>query len=308
MVRILALLAGLLACGGKEPTRPEPVDPPERVAALYAEAVDRLEREHVERGWVVSRRPDGSAEHVGDALIWSGVALGVLPCDRGQAIEANLIDVLSRHGGALVRFEPLGDYAHDGRHVSLDGALGLWHGLSRRLDCPGAQARWQAALRAHAAYLEGSGGRLHPGATALVPPGVDYVPALLAHRLGLRGAPRGDHLELLHTAVTAWALATVAARKACYRLHLGYLALSAVEALGGAVRRAGFCRATAPAGIPLLDHYCDRGDLAGWIDAFEWNAWEHRHQRCAGWERPDGDGDATPAIDLIQAIKAVYAI
>ncbi len=60
--------------------------------------------------------------------------------------------------------------------------------------------------------------------------------------------------------------------------------------------------------IPLIDHKCGRGDLKGWIDAFKFNEWEYRHQRSGKWEQPDGDGDETPGLDLITAIRAAYDI
>lgn len=262
----------------------------------YQEAVARLESSFVEGGWVVSRRADGTPANTGDSLIWSGIALAALPCSNGTAIEDNLIATITRLGGAVQRYKGVED-------ASLDGALGLWFGLSRRLDCPGALAKWSDALRLHFDYV--ARGDLHPNAKALIPPGVDYVPRALAYRYGLGGKPDNRDLDLLELEMTVWAKVVADKKAAGYRIHLAYLALATVD--HSDLGHTAFCAATTKAGMPLIDHFCGRDGLKQWISDFEFNTWEYALQRAA-WETADGGSFTTPGLDLIIALKTVYKL
>lgn len=303
-----ATLAVLAACRKPDP-KPEPVDPPEYLREHYAEAIDRLTSKHLEDGWVVSRLPDGSPEHVGDALIWTGLLLSALPCELGDPIESHLVDVINRHGGALVRYEPLGDYAN-GREASADGALGLYRGIAHRIEKCGRAEVWRSALADHFNFVEANDGRLNPFSTATLEV-FQPVLALLAHSAGVSGAshPGVSCLRDLRSVVTAWAAAVNVKHAACFRVHLGWEMLRTFETLGEDTpdeARSQFCMATTGMDIPLIDNWCGRGDLKAWIDGFEYDQWEFRHQRCGSWESPDGDGDSTPGLDLLMAMTEAY--
>lgn len=308
-MRRIGLLFALLALScGRPVDKIEPRDPPLAIQLKYHFASERLMADHLENGWVVTRKPDGTPEHTGEALLWSGVALASLSCEDGAAIEDMLIDTVKRHDGALVRYEPLGEY-EGGREVTLDGAIGFWRGVAARLACPGSPEKWAPAIKLHLDYVERSKGHLHPNAKVVIPPGFDYVVHLLGHRLGLSGLPSSDAFGGLRTALALWAKATVDNRKPCYRVHLGLLMLESVEALGVGVPRETFCIASKGAGMPLVDHYCGMEQpLLDWIDDFKFNVWEFQHQRCAGWESPDADGDATPGLDFLVGVKHAYTI
>jgi len=71
--------------------------------------------------------------------------------------------------------------------------------------------------------------------------------------------------------------------------------------------RASFCGAAKAADMPTVDHWCSHKDIGEYIDSFEYNQWEYRHQRSGAWETPDGkEGLETPGLDLLVALVAKY--
>lgn len=310
MVRLLALL-GLFSACAKVPDKPDLDDAPASVVEHYNGAVERLLSRHIENGWVVSRAPDGSPAHVGEGLIWTGLLLAALPCDLGDTVEAHLIDAIERHDGALVRYEPLGEY-EGGREVSADGALGLYRGIAHRTEVCGTGSAWTNALRLHQGYIKAHGGRLNANAEANLGVFADVL-RLVASRVpgSSDGGPSDQSLRSILQAVTAWSAGVTATKAACFRIHLGWLALRTLETSGYSVSdgdRQRLCFATAKTDIPVLDHWCGRGDLKGWIEDFEFNRFEYAFQRCPRWEDPDGDGDETPGLDYLIGIKEAYEL
>ncbi len=305
-MKVLALLGLLSACHAPKAPEKDPV--PVSVEQSYVEAVNRLERGFLQGGWVVSRHPDGAPAHMGEGLIWSGLALAALPCDRGQEIEAALLGMLAARGGALVRIDPLGEYA-DGREVTLDGALGLYRGIAERVTRCGDGDRWANAVGLHRRFVSLSGGRLHPNTAQNLLPQFDFLLDLLAFRLGQGESPNPERARFLEHQVALWAAGVKATQGACYRINLGLITLQTLEALGEPVSRAGrdeFCLATKGTGIPTVDEWCGRGGLKDWIASYRMNQWEYRFQRCGGWETPDGAGLATPGLDYLVAIRQAY--
>jgi hypothetical protein len=311
MLRKLTISVPLLAIIGcaHAKKKPEPVDPSQEILSLYKTASNRLISKYLDNGtWVVSRHPDGSSEHQGEGLIWSGVALSALSCDDGKDIEANLQRSIMSNDGALVRYEPLGEY-RNGREVTLDGALGLYLGVARRIQkCPGTGSRsWKEVLNKHCAYLSETKGLLNQAAPATLG-GFRYLLDLLSFTGGACGTGNPGNARGVETEVAGWAMATVASRSAAYRLNLGFIALETLELLDKPISSQGrdeWCAATNGAGIPTIDAWCGRGDLRAWIAGYQYNQWEYRHQRAA-WESPDGDGDTTPGLDLLVALKQSY--
>lgn len=292
IICVLALVAGCSRAPEREPL----AEPTADVAALFADASDHL-LELAEDGWVVSRWADGTPEHEGDSLIWTGIAMGTLDCRRGDVLEAALVRMINDQAGVLYRHPRLKD-----RAASLDGALGLYWGIAQRVHrCPESLETWQIAMAKHAA--------------APAPYVVrEFTSARdqLLHALGLRGAPSGDRLRALEAQVASWAGAVNAKHAACYRAHLGLLSLELVEASGGAISGPGrdsFCAATRGMDLPTVDHWCGRGDLGGWIAAWRPDEWEYRLQRCPAWEAADGKpGLSTPGLDRLVALRAVYQL
>lgn len=308
----------LVIAGCSKPVEPEPSPSTQTVAEAFADAQDRLASEHLENGWVCSRGAiPGYCEHAGDSLLWSGLWLGAASCDAGFESELALQGMIRRHDGALVRFDdsrPEFEEYRGGREVSFDGAIGLYAGIAARIKrCPETEPGWLEAMTTHAKFREENGGKLHSGVDSAFPSGFDVLPDLLLARLAGSGDPRDLERRAsgLVAQSVAWAIATNATHAAAYRVHLAHVALQALESLDvqvSSVGRSSFCAATRGVDIPTVDHWCARGDLAGWVEGFEFNEWEYRHQRSGAWESPDGNGFKTPGLDLIVGIRQAFQL
>ncbi len=288
---ICALALALTACG-KVDDQAEKSPPTEETRDSFTEASDRLLAMTEPRGWVVSRWDDGSIEHTGDAILWTAMAMGVLDCTRGAIPEAALLAMLTDTGRV---------YRHPTeaeREPSLDGHLGLYWGIAQRASrCPEAREVWAQALD-----------DLKPVNAEEASIVRDAVLASLGRGAGPSVAARDAY-----GSVAAGLAATVrAAKAAAYRIHLGLLGIETLEVAGqpvsGSVRDA-FCRASDGADMPTLDNYCARGDLRAWVDAFQFDQFEYRHQRSGAWEpEPDGKpGLHTPGLDLLVAQRALFS-
>jgi hypothetical protein len=303
MRRILAMAIGLVACHPKD-TQPEPEQPGMSDVQLYDEAVQRLDR-FIDRGFVVSLKADGTAEHQGDSLIWTGMALGSLPCGLGTKVAFGIRRMAAILQGGMWRHPDLVD------DVSMDGALGVYWGLARRIKRCGEADFWKGMIEEHVRYLDTHDVlKLNPNSTASLVPGFDYLPRLLAHEADVGGEPSKDMLRSMQLSTIAWTVATKSQKAAAYRIHLSMIALQTVEELSvklDPLLRSAFCSASKDTDMPTVDHFCGRGDLGGWISGFEYNAWEMRHQRAGAWETPDGKpGLETPAVDLLVALTTAY--
>lgn len=310
ILAVLIALNALVACGrGRGRARPEAMPASVDDTRLHAEAVERFAR-FLDDGQVVSRVGD-APEHVGDSLIWTGVAIGALPCDAAAPLVARLTERLEANGGLLVRYEPLPEDKVGGGEITMDGETGLYFGLGRYVTRCGVPDRLAAAWRLRQDAQAAAGGRLHPNVTSIMPDQFTFTRDAVSYALGIRGEPSVDRLYVLEQEIAAWMVATVRERAACYRLNLGYLHIAAVEAMGYRVSDVGrltLCAATGSAGIATWDHWCGRGGLSEFVEAFEWNRFEFKHQRCA-YEEPDGrEGLETPALDLILALSILHAL
>lgn len=304
MIRIILLVILFISCAHDDESKPakDDFDP----NPLYEHYVDRLMSDHLtDKGWIVSWTQDGQTEHEGEGLLWNGIALGTLPCDKAAFFSEQLRDMINRNTGALVRFEPLGEYAN-GREITFDGATGLYFGIVAYLvRCSDDLDKWAATWGLHDAYVQRNYGYLNVNTTIAIEPQFTVLPDLIGHMLGLRGEPSSDRIRALELQVSTWAYLVKSAKEPCFRIHLGWLYLRALEHAGelSLSGRERFCRNTHGTDIPLIDHWCERQHISHW--EFKKNEWEHRHQRCGKWERPDGKGYRTPALDLIQAYSEV---
>jgi len=298
---------------------PAPESPTARAEAVFAESSRRLLENHVQNGYVVSRKADGSPDHEGEGILWAGVAAAALDCDDAKVIVDQLAGFITERNGEIRRIEPLpAEYA--GRELNFDGETGLIFGLaSYAVHCPAARALVAAAWQTHQQSIAEHGGELYPGTGEKMAPGFGFTSAALTAYLTGGSSPGGQ--GELEAAASAWVSAVstswsaykaglVSAPAACYPANLAFLHLRTAEALGYRISdgaRQSFCGAAAAMAIPLIDDWCGGGDLAGWIDGYVPNEWEYRFQRCAPpWEEPDGEGDETPQVDLLIAIRQKY--
>ena len=289
-MRYLFCFLFIISCGTAA-DKAEKKDPDQFTKITYEFAAQRLVTEFLDRGFVVSLKEDGEPEHKGDALIWSGVAMSALDCDKGTVIEDAAIKMITDLNGGLYRHPDLPN------EISLDGALGLYHGIASRIARCESLSKWAHPLKLHKEFT-----------SKVVPKEFTYVRDLLFHKAGIAGEPSKDRLKILEGQIYGWASAVMISKSACFRLHLSYLSYSTIEKLGGGVSRGGrgrFCSATDGADLPLIDHWCGRDGLTEWIANFEVDQYEYRHQRCP-WEGPDRAGLRYPGVDFLKGIEDAY--
>ncbi len=297
MRRLFPILLALTFCSKEKVPVPEPVTPASE--RDYQETKDRLSR-FLDQDYVISRQPDGTPDHLGDSLIWQGMSLYALRCDDGKRQAVAVRDMMLRLGGGLSRHPSMPD------DISMDGALGTYLGVSRRLRDCGEGDFWAEPFQKHKDL-----GKLNPHSDEAWPKGFDYVRDSLFARLGIGAEPSSESKATMEAAVVTWATGTALRHEACYRIHLGLIAFQASEVLGGKISdpaRAGFCEATKDLGLPTVDRWCGRDGLLAYLESFKYNEWEFRHQRCLAWESPDGGGLETPAVDRLVALRDQYDI
>lgn len=301
MSRFLIIFCVLAACG-KAKSEPTPAVPTDPVKDAYTETQDRLEARFLNDGMVVSL---GGDEHLGDSLLWSGIALGSEDCDH-QQVDSGLRAMVDMNTGALSRHTSLP------AQVSLDGALGFYYGVAaRNKRCPKLLLDWKNTLMIHQNYMAANGGKINAKAGFVVPAEFDFVQQALFAKLGLAAAPSVHKLNLLADEVAVWAEGVRLQRSACYRVHLGWLALRTAELLGytiDATHRNRFCAAEVGLNLPVIEHWCGVNALQEWLDTFAYNRWEYAFQRCPAWETPDGNGYETPAVDRLIGLTENYSL
>ena len=307
MTKILFLFFLLNLSCGKAEDEELPEEPSTPIEQIYDEASERLVDKFLENDRVVSRGVDKKPENVGDSLVFSGLALYALPCSMGDRIERQLIHEILTEDGALMRHPTL---SRD--DASLDGALGLYFGIAERIKrCQGSKEAWKPAIKKHLEFVSSHDLKLNPRSDSKLEKYFDYVLYLLGSELGVKTKPTDDVKTLLSLEIGLWAKACVVSKKSCFRVHLGLLALKTIESLGENIPdplKIEFCKVTNGIDMPTVDHYCKRGDLKAWIDEFDYNIWEYRHQRCGQWEKPDANGYETPALDYLVAMRTEYSL
>lgn len=254
-------------------------------------------------GWVGTHvEGESSCYDMGDSLLFSGLALAVLPCAGGAPVLAAIEASQESRGGLFVRYEPLSpDYS--GNENSRDGITGLIFGLATRArHCPddknliaGMWQRYRTALGPNPLALYP--GNLH----AVVTPPFAAVLEQGDHLLAGGESPPFARRVLWEAAAAKGAQATVEDHGACFTVHLETLQALLFGAAASGDFHKGFCQGTAGAGLALTDWYCGTGAEAvkSWLSTYQPNQMVYRHQRCS-WEtetpRPGTDG---PALDWL---------
>ena len=305
ILNFFLILASFTVISCSKEDEEEPTEPATDIREIYDDTAKRAVSEFLDHSRIVSRDKNGQPSNVGDSLIFSGLALYGLPCDLGTPIEAQIISEIGSLKGGLMR-HPL-----EPNEASLDGALGLYFGIADRISRCGSSAVWKPAIDLHMAFVDGNHQRLNPKSDSVLTKEFDYVLHLLGNKLGLRSKPTDDVKLLMGLESAEWARACMVAKKSCFRIHLGLLALKTVEMLGENIPKSvkwDFCDVTRESQMPTVDHWCERGDLKKWIDDFKFDVWEYRHQRCGYFETPDANGNRTPAIDYLVAVRTAYEV
>lgn len=296
--RIIILLVFLSTCATKnndaEPILIGDVD----LQSLRNEYENRLDNMIEPEYWVLSYRQNGDIVEPfdqGDSLIFSGIAMGVGTCDGiGEKIETALLD--SMPIGTLFRHPTLSD------KISMDGALGLMFGIAARWRfCDQAEVlkKWSDFVAAI------NPKKLNPNSDVGLPLEFGYVLDVLKWKMGIQSEPNISRRAVLETQISTWAHAVVESKSACYRIHLGWLALRTLELLGNpasSLGKASYCSAIDPGQIPLIRHWCGGNLLVEYAKQYQTNEWSYRHQRCGGWETADGAQALRPGVDMLVAL------
>lgn len=274
----LALLA-LLSCRSHAGDDIEPV--PENVSV-----VQRLSGFYQPSGWVVSLRDDVGVNQ-GDSLLFSGLALYALDCQSGSAVADAIAGMLASQNGGLYRHPSMA-----GQPASFDGAIGMYRGIAKRIrDCSEAD-RWRPLLALH---------KTNQDSFTYFPEPLDYVRDLLFSKVGLVGVPSAARAALLSLALADWVEAVKASKTVGFRAHLALLTMQTCDELGVPVQgflKDNLCSASDGMGLLTFDHWCGRSGLDAWINGFQYDVYQYKHQRAV-WEGPDAHGDSEPAIDYL---------
>lgn len=272
--------------------------------AQASELQTRIERDFTQGGYVVSRAPDGSVEHVGDSALWTAITMASVSCSDTRTEDA-LVDSLMRNDGRWIRIDPL-PASYKGNETSRDMETGAVFGFAvRYARCPASRPRLKKAWQAHRDFVLGNGGRLHEGSNwnFVMTPGFRFVWDLVSYRFGFGSKPSAADERLFEAALVSGAKAIKMRKDACYPIHLSTLQAIAAAKLGMPIidlAKREFCSDTRGLGLPLTDWFCDRGGAKEFLRDFKVDQWEYRHQRCSAWESPDvSTGERTPGVDFL---------
>lgn len=293
----LLLVLAVAGCGHQP--RSEPEGPLAAPVGAYEQAADRALTFLDETGFVVSRNPQGEPKHHGDSLIFTGLLVASLDCERGLRPSQAILEM------------PPEFWRHRilaGQKVSLDQALGAYQAVAYRIKACGERERWRLFLAQHAEVFEQGGG---PD----VPPFFDHVRDRLFEEGGVykkthlaavskktQEVTGQDNRRKLELEMAAWALAVKLKKAACYRINLALMSFETLELLGDKVGGGEFCANTKGMGLATVDHWCGREGLQAYIDSYKVNEMQYAHQRCRAWEEADGNGDSHPGIDYLRAL------
>ncbi len=238
-----------------------------------ADVVARLSQ-FIDKGFVVSLR-GGSACNKGDSLLFSGLSLYALDKEEGEPIAKAFEKMLTDLNGGTYRHPDLAE------ETSLDGLIGMYRGIAKRIRHCDEEKRWLPLLKNHKPSL---------------PREFDVVrSALMGESVNL------DTIEDLVSNAANWTDRCRTSNLSAYRVHLYLLALQTLTELGIHAEISAFSKATDGLQMATVDHFCGRQGLLDFVAHFEYNKWQYKHQRCPLWEVPDGLGDEHPAIDYLVA-------
>ena len=290
---IIALTLLLFSCSKANDKYEPPIPDAATLSDYHGIAQDIANNYKLGGFGVISRTSDGEPEHQGEALIWGGTYMWAASCSDAKGVSGAMAQMIVDNEGQLIRVDPLGEYA-GGREITIDGAIGMFLGISRRVKDCGEGSLWGPVMDQMISFQENQGGILHLNAPATIT-GFRYTRDLVA------GKEPGDHqLRDFENSMAVWAAGVNLKREACYRVNLGFSSLVTAETMGRSVSRDKFCQATSGMEIPTVSHWCGRQNIQSYISSYLDNQWEYRHQRCQ-WESPDGKDNISPKLDKLVA-------
>lgn len=279
--------------------------PPTQNLSTFDEQGEELERrlltEFTTNGYVTSKEENGELAEFGDSLLWTGLALGALPCDRGLVMFEALEKTAEAYDGGFVRFQPLPqEYEND--PTSRDMEVGAMFGLILHLKhCQ--QKKPVQLLAKHFQFIRQQGGKLfsHGDSTKInINPAFQYFLNVISHKALRLPQPLPIDAATFEGGLISNASFIAASKDNCYPVHLSTLQLITLAIAGypaSSTTKSAFCAATQSLKLPLTDWYCSRLDVAQFLDAYELNKYSYVHQRCLAWEEATPKNE--PALDWI---------
>lgn len=268
------------------------------------ELEDRLLEEFVENGYVVSREANGDHKHAGDAAKYTGIALGVLPCDKGHELEQALKSSLMRYDGQIQRFEPP-IYSTNYGVTSRDAEVGVTFGfVMRNLRCGVPfSLEWQE----HWDFVEGNNWHLEPPSEDKLSPGYLHVFGKVKELLA--GGNADEPASWLWQA-GLWANVETAesAEEDCFPVDLTALQMCFMSKMGYNISEyaaSKICAASRNMGLAHMDWYCRRGVSGQFLEGYPLNRYENRLQICPWQDGTQNEGVKTHAVDYL-LMKFIY--
>jgi hypothetical protein len=317
-MKLLLCILSVFLLGCQAPEKADKEKANKDIGTIFDEYSWRLINDHRQNGYIVSRYVDGSPEHLGEGLLWSGIAMDALPCVKAAVFAKDLFYNIRKNNGQLERIDPIAgptwDYGQRGGNF--DSETGYYFGwISLLTKCPELSTELKETWEIREDYLEENDRALWPAPEGDSPvkmmPEFTFTRDAISHEFGLRGRPHDDRLRLLEIQLLAWATAVYANKSPCYRVNLSLLHIMGLEKLGyefSDTFKASYCEMEFGMDIPTLSHWCGNPvPLGRFISEFVPNSWEFRYQRCGKWEVPDGKPNLkTPALDLLWGMKIYY--
>jgi hypothetical protein len=269
-------------------------------------------RDFLDKGYVISKNASVPT-HLGDSLLWTMIAAATIPCSDAEVLFNSVSQSVHANDGLVLRFDPLPEKL-ESNQTSRDMEVGFAFGMTFLYkNCPEMRSAIQATWSRHINFIFNENNSLAkegPRTKVEITPTLRYL--LLQVTQYLLGQSSGASVMdqfLLDSATNVAAIGRSIGRKEpCYPAHLTTLSFMILDAVGASVGESNkiiFCRSTQGQSLPLTDWYCQRPGAEGYLDGFQLNQYEYRHQRCS-YEEPDGLGTfESPAIDFLIAYAAL---
>lgn len=300
-ITTVAVALMLLGCGKKNPV----TNPPGGYYELPAPE-DTDDRGYTERLMTKHIFGDGfvgsKGKHDGDSALFTGIAMGSVPCEKAAFFLKSFEIMAASNDGGFVRNSPLDEeYILNSNEYSLDQHAGVMFGLQSVMRrCPDIAVRAVELWNYNLAFIDDTGGEyLHPNASLSK---INVPTRILMKMVSMSDVSEGELMDL-----EAWliggAMGIKATKKACYPIHLGTIGIVSTVLADRPISKLGmdaFCEQTDGMDLPLTDYLCGRISGKLWLDSYEPNKWEYRHQRCGSWESsPDARDDETHGVDYL---------
>lgn len=238
----------------------------------------------------------------GDSALFSGIAMGAVPCDKAEVFLHGFETMVEANDGGFVRNWPLdSEYVEKNNEYSKDQHVGVVFGLmSLKRRCPEYGDRVTDIWNKNQQFIEDTGGDyLHPNANLSK---INQPIRVLNHLMSGKDINEGDIMDLEGFLIVG-AMGIGTAKTACYPVHLGTMAIVTMWLGGRPISKLGmdaFCEQTNGMDLPLTDFLCTRISARLWLETYIPNQWEYRHQRCGSWESsPDARESETHGVDYL---------